>query len=339
MPHRALVMSGGGSRGAFELGAVDYLVNDVGVDFDVLAGVSTGSLNAVLLAQGAGLSGLREKLDELKSLWFGIDSSNAIYRRRILGSLLVLFAKNSLYSSAPLAEKIRRHVSPALLEASGKELRIGAVRLASGDYVSANQNSPEIREWTLGSASIPMLFPPIWVGGEPVVDGGVRKLTPLEDSFQALRDLDDRREGEPDEMYVVLASPLVIGRDPAGWRTGLEVAKRAVAILMNEMFREDLSYALAVNQSVRGYQRLESELTGRLGREETERLLGEASFPFRPPKFRYVRIWTVVPDVDPSEALEFDPVKVRAAFEAGRQAARRPLDEQALQGRLNRRSS
>jgi predicted acylesterase/phospholipase RssA len=61
-------MSGGGSKGAFELGAVDYLVNEDGLDFKVIAGVSTGSLNATMLAQGADFDGLRDQLEQLKDL-------------------------------------------------------------------------------------------------------------------------------------------------------------------------------------------------------------------------------------------------------------------------------
>ena len=53
MPNRAVVMSGGGSKGAFQAGALDYLIQDQGLDFQVIAGVSTGSLNSVVLSQAS----------------------------------------------------------------------------------------------------------------------------------------------------------------------------------------------------------------------------------------------------------------------------------------------
>jgi hypothetical protein len=43
-----------------------------------------------------------------------------------------------------------------------------------------------------------------------------------------------------------------------------------------------------------------------------------------------VRIWTVVPKEEFSESLQFEPKLIRAAFEAGREAARNKLDEAAL---------
>ena len=48
MPNRAVVMSGGGAKGAFQVGALDYLIQDLGLDFQVIAGVSDGLLNAVV---------------------------------------------------------------------------------------------------------------------------------------------------------------------------------------------------------------------------------------------------------------------------------------------------
>src|SRR2546425_9394207 len=48
---RALVLSGGGAKGAFEAGAVYHLVVHRGCDFTDLSGVSAGALNAAFLAQ------------------------------------------------------------------------------------------------------------------------------------------------------------------------------------------------------------------------------------------------------------------------------------------------
>ena len=333
MANRALVLSGGGSRGAFQLGAADYLVNERGLDFQVIAGVSAGSLNAALMAQGAGLEGLKSSLGELRSLWSGIRSIRDIFSPRFLGKLLVLFAKDSVYSTKPLADLIARHVSPERLRASGKELRIGAVSLETGDYVTVDQGDPRIRDWTLASAAIPLVFPPVAIGDQTTVDGGARNLTPLEDAFTALKALGSG-EGEPDEMYVILASPLELGVDRTPRKSGLAITKRAVEILVNEVFREDLTYALAINDSVRGYLQIRHRLAVRLGPGEADEILGEAPFPFRPPKFRYVPIWTIVPDSSYSEALEFDPAKIEMAFKAGREAAKSPLTEGELRRRL-----
>jgi NTE family protein len=69
MKKTALVLSGGGFKGAFQVGALQYLKENwkklhpdqPQMHFDIIAGVSVGSLNGLLLAQ--------HKFDELLELW------------------------------------------------------------------------------------------------------------------------------------------------------------------------------------------------------------------------------------------------------------------------------
>ncbi|HEV8264038.1 MAG TPA: patatin-like phospholipase family protein [Gemmatimonadales bacterium] len=331
MPNRALVLSGGGSRGAFEVGAADYLINDAGLDFQVIAGVSTGALNAVMLAQGRGPDGLRAQLAALKDLWFGIKSADDIYTTRFLGKVLAFVLKDSIYSSKPVRQKIQQHVVPERLRGSGRELRIGAVGLETGDYHAIDQRNPDVRAWALASASIPLLFPPVQIGGESAVDGGIRNVTPLEDAFDALKALPPAADGAADELYVALASPLDVAPVATRWTTGLKVAERAVEVLVNEVFREDLSYAIAINRSVRAYGDMRRRCAG-----QAAELQALDAMPFRPPKYRAVRIRTILPERAYSETLEFDPRKIREAFAAGRAAAQTPLDEDGLEAAVRR---
>ncbi|HVH66344.1 MAG TPA: patatin-like phospholipase family protein [Gemmatimonadales bacterium] len=326
MPNRALVLSGGGSRGAFELGAADYLVNDLGLDFSVIAGVSTGALNAVVLAQGRGLDGLRTQVGVLKDVWFGIRSADDIYRKRFLGEVLVFLLKDSIYSPKPIWAKIQQYVDPERLQGSGRELRIGATILETGAYRTIDQRDPRIREWTLASASMPLFFPPVHIDGAAAVDGGLRNVTPLADAFRALKGLPASGDGRPDELYVLLASPLDLAPAPApsSWKTGRAVAERGVDVLVNEVFREDLSYALAINRTVRRAGAIAGAGAG----------AGGQAMPFGPSKYRSVGIKTILPEKEYSQALEFDPRKIREAFAAGRAAATHPLSEDELENAL-----
>jgi len=334
MPNRALVMSGGGSKGAFQVGAVDYLVNDRGLDFQVLAGVSTGSLNAAVLAQGTGRAGLQQQIEALKTLWFGIRSREDILLSRFLGRIFVLLFKQSMFSPEPLMAKLRAGVSLDRLQRSGKQLRVGAVSLESGQYRSVAQTDSQLLEWVLASASIPVAFPPVNVGGQSAVDGGVRNVTPLEDAFRALKAISPEPGMEPDEIYVVLASPLETEAMVGPWKNGLQIGTRSVSILVNEVFREDISYALAVNEGVRFYTRLHAALRRWLGGPRTTEVLESLEdthpFRFKPPRYRYVTIRAIVPDLTFSESLDFNPTAIRAAYLAGREAARDPLDEERL---------
>src|SRR5262249_9208530 len=150
---------------------------------------------------------------------------------RFLGKILLFFAKTSLYDPKPLLEKLRAYASPERIAHSGRELRIGAVSLETGDFVEVDQTQPDILTWTLGSSSMPLFFPPVPVGSQHLVEGGVRSATPLRGAFSALKRLNPQGQaGGTDEMYVILASPL--GTQPANkpWKSGLDVGQRAAGI-------------------------------------------------------------------------------------------------------------
>ncbi|MGH2645100.1 MAG: patatin-like phospholipase family protein, partial [Chitinophagaceae bacterium] len=71
---RALVLSGGGSKGAFQYGALRYLFEHEMHDqlpahyFNIISGVSVGSLNGVMLAQN--------HFKELTQLWENITAKD-----------------------------------------------------------------------------------------------------------------------------------------------------------------------------------------------------------------------------------------------------------------------
>jgi NTE family protein len=325
MTKRALVMSGGGAKGAFELGAVDYLVNDANLDFDVIAGVSAGALHAAMLAQGKGLPGLKDQVQELKNQWFAIKGPRDNFRTRFLGKVLAFIFTKSIYDPAPVRKKLAQYVSDQRLASSGKQFRIGVVSLESGDYVPVDQRRPGAASWTLASGSIPLAFPPVIAGDESFVDGGVRNITPFQDAFRALKD--NSKADDELEMYFVLASPLGPMASKAGtnWRHGRQIALRAVDILTDQIYREDVRYALDVNDGVRAYKQLGQQLSGNHPLRAALDTL-----PFRPPHHRDVKLWGIVPEREYMDTLDFDQVKIHQAFDAGRKAAANPLNETEL---------
>jgi len=83
---RALVISGGGSKGAFAGGVAQYLMEHEKRDYDMLLGTSTGSLLISHLAL--------HKLDELKNLYTNVDqrsifSNNPFRIRNVNGQKVV----------------------------------------------------------------------------------------------------------------------------------------------------------------------------------------------------------------------------------------------------------
>jgi CRP-like cAMP-binding protein/predicted acylesterase/phospholipase RssA len=68
MPRRALVLSGGGARGAYEAGVVTALCERE--EFDIVCGTSIGAINAALTAQGA--------TNRLREIWRSVPERSLI---------------------------------------------------------------------------------------------------------------------------------------------------------------------------------------------------------------------------------------------------------------------
>ena len=70
---RAIVLSGGGARGAYEAGALRFLLQEfpkrsgLSVDFDIVSGTSVGAIHACFLAATAELGAERGEL--LTNIW------------------------------------------------------------------------------------------------------------------------------------------------------------------------------------------------------------------------------------------------------------------------------
>src|SRR5438874_221494 len=84
---RALVLSGGGAKGVWQVGACEHLIAERGYWFDVISGVSAGAVNAAALAPAADAHGLERELEHLRSVWLGLRGDCDIYRRRPFGAL------------------------------------------------------------------------------------------------------------------------------------------------------------------------------------------------------------------------------------------------------------
>jgi len=139
--HRALILSGGGVKGAFEAGAIYHLVLLRGCDFQDFAGVSVGALNAAVLAQAAPLADSSESLAQLKlhteamvELWESFQGSQDIMRHRFLAGLrFALFGAEQMNDFVPLRRTLKANVSPEKV-ATGRLLRIGVTSFWDGDY-------------------------------------------------------------------------------------------------------------------------------------------------------------------------------------------------------------
>lgn len=74
-----LVLSGAGSKASFQLGALRYLYDVVGIQPSVITGTSAGAILAAALAQHADLEGQRRARRAVERVWLGLRESSDMY--------------------------------------------------------------------------------------------------------------------------------------------------------------------------------------------------------------------------------------------------------------------
>ncbi|MEL6652375.1 MAG: patatin-like phospholipase family protein [Bacteroidota bacterium] len=107
---RALVLSGGGANGAFQYGALKYIEEEIkptipNFNYDVIAGVSVGAINAVMVAM--------HKFYGLDKIWNSPNLEKLIYRGKLEVFQLMrrlLSQERSILDNTPLFNLLQRYV-------------------------------------------------------------------------------------------------------------------------------------------------------------------------------------------------------------------------------------
>ncbi|CAG1014117.1 cUMP-AMP-activated phospholipase [Anaerolineales bacterium] len=174
---RAFVLSGGGSRGALQVGALEVLLEH-GISPDLLVGVSAGSVNAALLASTPTLDGVHA----MKQFWLDDLPKHTPALNRGEAILRLALGRNSLFN-----EEARQYFvqnweigKQRMGDFVHPRLYITAVRLSDGEQrIFGDDPDDQIGDAVLSSTALPPLFSPWRVDGSEYVDGGACSNLPL----------------------------------------------------------------------------------------------------------------------------------------------------------------
>jgi NTE family protein len=207
-----MILSGGGARGAYEVGVLSYVLDGFArlrgraPRIDILCGTSVGAINACFLA--AHLADPTQGIRRLVDLWTEIDLAGVLgfgFRQAMSLHRVVLGGGDDaagLFDVTPMARLIEREIpwraiARTLRHGHLTALSVSATEVTSGRTVIFMQTGPDgtlpttapprtiIRGALIGpphalaSAAIPILFPPVRIGRELFMDGGVRQNTPI----------------------------------------------------------------------------------------------------------------------------------------------------------------
>jgi len=196
----ALVLPGGGARGAFQVGVLkaisELLPKGSPNPFAVLSGTSAGAINTIVLASKARRFALA--VAELEQVW-GNFHCDQVYRTDNVTMLKVGMPK-SLLDNSPLRALLSRNIRFPRIQSAIDNGCLDAVAITAASYASARSTSffqaaEGHKSWSrtrrvgvredlnldhlMASIAVPMIFSPVSVKGEYFGDGAMRQATPL----------------------------------------------------------------------------------------------------------------------------------------------------------------
>ena len=212
----ALVMSGGGAKGAYEAGVAATLLRR-GLPIRLAAGSSAGALNAAMVADG--------RADRLEARWRDLTREqvyslrSSVFFAGLLPGWLTLWALDSagsLFDSRPLRATIASSLDLERIRSSRVHLLVVTTDLARRERRVFDNQTVTV-DALMAASAVPGAFPPVEVDGALLVDGGLIGRAPVLEALES---------GTPVGRVVVVMSYAAneAGQRPSTMRRALEEA-------------------------------------------------------------------------------------------------------------------
>jgi NTE family protein len=214
VPRTGLVLTGGGARGAYQVGALRALAEITGtavIPFQVIAGMSAGAVNGAALAVGAddfqGATGKlvrlwsalspeqvyrteARRLARIGARWFHDVTSSGLFGESTINHLLDTTPLRRVLAENLALERLRSHFASGLL----RGVSVSATNYLTGTGVSFFDGDAKVEPWArsdrvsvretitvdhvMASAAIPVFFPAVRIGDAFFGDGCIRMVAP-----------------------------------------------------------------------------------------------------------------------------------------------------------------
>ncbi len=163
-PTVALALSGGGVRGAYQVGMLKGIADFIDQDFPcrVVTGVSAGAINAAVIASATG--SFRHATQALEQAWLDL-SIDQVFKTSV-GSLSwslarwlwmlttggVALSVRGLFDTEPLCQYLAKHIPMQHVDSNIetgrlRSLALSTTRYCTGDTVTFVHGTPDIAPW------------------------------------------------------------------------------------------------------------------------------------------------------------------------------------------------
>jgi NTE family protein len=361
----ALVLSGGGARGAFQAGALVVLLEYFernGKRINILSGTSVGALNGMVIAQAPTLEAAR---GEIEQQWKRLRNKD-VYKIRAweIIKLILKFSTmrmdhwvtaggvDSLFDNSPL---YRRYVDGYLdldkirARATVDEFFVSLSSLNTGEaYMKSITRETDVlkaHEYIMASTITTVAYPPVrTIVHDPEIplalasvpqlyaDGGISNKTPLKAVLHT---------GDISELYVVNTYPSYPNKTEHSIRATFPnvfsmLMRTAVELLPNLYFLRDMCTVTDVNNDIEVLDQVKRRVLGAAPDAATRAVLErvfeeeERNFSFREGNKHIINPVVIAPVEElPVQDTEFVQPKLGETFEMGRAKAREVLEHSA----------
>jgi NTE family protein len=219
----ALVLAGGSTRGAIQIGMLQVLAEH-GFVPDRIYGSSVGAINGV----GFAADPTREGVERMTQVWLRIKREDVYPQGRLHGPWLYLQQRDAVYANTGLRAIVEEGFPYERLEDAPVPVEVVATSLVDGGERWFTYG-PAV-DAVLASAAMPAIFPPVEIDGERYIDGGVVDNVPIQRAI----------DGGATRIVVLLCSPPVF--QPPVSRRPVEGMVNALFIAIHARFVRDMAH-------------------------------------------------------------------------------------------------
>jgi NTE family protein len=221
-PMTALVLAGGGTRGAAQVGMLEVLAEN-GFVPDRIYGTSVGAMNGAAFAGDPTVAGV----ERIAGIWRGITGDDIYPSKFVHGPWQYLQQRESIHPNSGLRKVIEEGLTFDRLEDATVPFEVVATSITDGRerWLASGPAAEAI----LASAAIPAIFPSVEIDGDRLVDGGVVDNVPISRAIDA----------GATRIFVLLCGPLSYTPPPS--KRPVEVMLSALFISVHARFSRELA--------------------------------------------------------------------------------------------------
>lgn len=255
----ALVLSGGGAKGAYQVGIIKELLRR-GIKLDLVIGSSIGAFNGALLAEFISQGYQAEEIaTKLEAVWLTLEDFLCLNWQGFLKNIFHPADFVSIYDNKKVKDIINRYIPTSRRFSYYKQcqLSVTATNLNNRAARIFDYNSrTDVTQAILASMTFPTAFPPVNIDNDYYIDGGILTNAPLKEAI-----LWGARY-----IYIVFLQPLNIIENKKSESkndknyTVFEVIEEIIEMAAHNLMYGDLKKAEKINKLIKLLNKYEAVL-------------------------------------------------------------------------------